>query len=102
MRTKRFLNYRTWLGKVVIPNLQARAQKRALPWNFEATFALEWIYGISYSCNPMIQYLAHGTQSGQNHAVVYACGSAAVVYDFFAHEQHYYFQHKVPGNRRTG
>ena len=84
----------------MIPNLQTRAKKLGHPWNFEATFDLEWIYGISYTCTPIIQFLVHNKgalqrQSGQNHAVVYACGTAAVVYDYYSHEQHYYLHHKV-------
>lgn len=76
-----------------MPSLNSRAAKE----NKESEFpklSLEWVYGISYTSTPIIQFSTHNPKL-ECRSLIYIAGVAVIIYNFFSHEQRYYLQHKV-------
>jgi len=88
LSSKRFRNYRTWLNKVIMPNLNSKAT------NTRPKLSLEWIYGISYSSNPIVQFAIHDPKLVCK-SLLYTAGVAVIIYNYYSNTQKYYLQHRV-------
>jgi len=75
-----------------MPNLRNHAEKNKMI-NLYSSLRLSWIYGISYTQCPAMQFAVHDAQF-ENTNIVYCSGNAVISYNYFTHEQQYYLNHK--------